>query len=137
MGYFTDITAPPAAAGLFVPVRPERALDTRVGTGAPASKLGAGGQLTLGLRGVAGIPADAGAAFLNVTATDANPGYVQVFPTGHALPGSSSNLNVTSANQTIPNAVFATLAPDTGLVTFFTEAGAHLVADVGGYFTGA
>jgi hypothetical protein len=33
--------------------------------------------------------------------------------------------------------VFATLAPDTGQVTFFTEAGAHLVADVGGYFTGA
>jgi len=58
-----------------------------------------------------------------------------VYPTGEAVAGSSSNLNVTAAGQTIPNAVFATLSSAAGQVTIFSEAGTHALADVAGYFT--
>jgi hypothetical protein len=136
-GYFTDNTATSSTNGLFVPLRPTRLLDTRNGVGAPSARIAAAGSVTLTVRGAGGVPATgASAAFLNVTANDAtNPGYVQVYPTGEASPGSSSNLNVGATGQTIPNAVFATLSASAGQVTIYSEAGAHALADVAGYFT--
>lgn len=135
-GYFTDGTVTASSDGLFIPLRPERLLDTRSGVGAPATKIGAGGSVTVNVRGVAGVPAGASAAFLNVTATQAtDPGFVQVFPTGQAAPGSSSNLNVTAADQTIANAVFATLSTTAGQVTIYSQSGTHALADAAGYFT--
>jgi hypothetical protein len=92
--------------------------------------------LTLILPGSAGIPPTAKAVFLNVTATEmVAPGFVQVYPTGQAAPGSSFNLNITRADQTIPNAVFATMNPASGQVSLLTLGSTHLIADVAGYFT--
>lgn len=66
---------------------------------------------------------------LNVTATQAtNPGYVQVYTTGEATAGSSSNLNVTAAGQTIANAVFATVTAATGQVSIYSQSGTHALA---------
>ncbi len=84
------------------------------------------------------VPAGASAVVLNVTATEATAaGYVQVVPTGGtAALGSSSNLNIERAGQTIPNLVVVPIGGD-GTVTFYSQTGTHLLADVAGYFTGA
>ena len=75
MGYFTSGTAPDNGEGLFVPLRPERLADTRGG-----ARIGGSNLLNVSIRGRAGVPANASAAMLNVTATQtASGGYVQVF----------------------------------------------------------
>jgi len=58
-----------------------------------------------------------------------------VYPTGEATAGSSSNLNITAAGQTIANAAFATLSTTAGQVTIYSQSGTHALADVVGYFT--
>ena len=103
-------------------------LDTRTGIGA-SGRVGAGETIELALP----APSGATAAVLNVTATDASPGYIQVFPTGRAQIGASSNLNVEFTGQTIANLVVVPLG-DGGRISFYSEGGAHLLADVTGYF---
>lgn len=125
-----------APTSQFVPVAPARILDTR-----PTSLINyagvkptANGQFDLVVTGQQGIPANASAVVLNVTATEANgPGYVQLFPAGRGTAGSSSNLNMEAAGQTIPNAVIVPIG-DGGAVTVFTQVGTHVLADVAGYF---
>ena len=92
---------------------PTRLLDTRIGLGVdPAGpsptasddhEVPAGGAVRLALPGV---PGDATAAVLNVTAVDPDAdGWVQVVPgDGSVAPGTSSNLNV-RAGQTVANLV--------------------------------
>jgi hypothetical protein len=58
---------------------------------------------------------------------------VQLFPANRGTAGSSSNLNLEAAGQTIPNAVIVPIG-DGGAVTFFTQVGTHVLADVAGYF---
>ncbi len=75
------------------------------------------------------------AVVLNVTAADAaGPGFIQVVPTGGAAIGSSSSLNVERAGQTIPNLVIVPVGAN-GSVTFYSQSGTQLVADVFGYFS--
>lgn len=132
-GWFTDDSGTPSGTGLFVPVTPERLLDTRSGT-----KPGDGAQVPLSPRGRAGIPADGvSAVVLTVTATaPVAGGFVQVLPTGQGTVGASSNLNLERVGQTVANAALATLG-DGGGVTLYTLRSAHLLADVAGWFTGA
>ncbi|TAL13674.1 MAG: hypothetical protein EPN99_15085 [Frankiales bacterium] len=131
-GWFTDDSGTPSGTGLFVPVTPERLLDTRSGT-----KPGDGAQVPLSPRGKAGIPADGvSAVVLTVTATSpVAGGFVQVLPTGQGTVGGSSNLNLERVGQTVANAALATLG-DGGGVTLYTLRSAHLLADVAGWFTG-
>ncbi|HRE02240.1 MAG TPA: hypothetical protein PLV68_13135, partial [Ilumatobacteraceae bacterium] len=100
-------------------------------------KPGVGAAVRLPVAGRGAIPVDAVAVALNVTMTETSqPGFVQVFPTGGAVPGSSSNVNASAAGQTIPNAVVTPLGAD-GSITLFTSGGTHLLADVSGYFVAA
>lgn len=133
-----DYAALPSTA--YTSMAPVRVLDTR-----PASLVGpttgarpgAGSSTDVVLAGRHGIPADVVAVALNVTATEAAAaGYVQAFPTGRAAPGSSSTLNVERAGQTIANGSIVPVG-DGGAVTLFSQSGAHLVADVVGYFRAA
>ena len=74
---------------------------------------------------------------LNVTMTQASRvGYVQVYPTGQATVGSSSNLNVEYTGQSIANMVTVPVG-DNGTVTLHSSGGGHLLADVFGYYTPA
>lgn len=132
MGYFTDATVASGIDGLFVPVTPARMLDTR-----PLSKPLAGTHTTLSPLGRDSVPAtEVAAVFANVTATQAEAGWVQ------ALPGASeasevgrySTVNVDHADQTIPNATLAGIGTN-GTVDLYTSATAHLLVDVAGYFT--
>jgi hypothetical protein len=131
-----EATQSVAPRSRFVPIGPSRVLDTRPGSRVnySAGKPAANGLFDLTLVGLQGVPANASAVVLNVTATEANgPGFVQLFPAGQGTPGASSNLNLESAGQTIPNAVIVPLG-NGGAVSFFTQVGTHLIADIAGYF---
>ena len=140
-----DITAEASAKDLLAPaavtatagtkfagfnaVAPQRLLDTRNGIGAPKAPVGEGKVITLAVRGAGGVPADADAVVLNVTAVEPSVGgYITVWPTGLAQPG-SSNLN-TEANKNVPNLVATRIGAD-GSVSFFNAFGTvQLLADV-------
>ena len=118
----------------FVPLAPTRVLDSRIGLG-HAGATPPGGTTTLPMLGRGGVPTSGvTAVLLNVTVTDAlGPGFVQVFPTGLAAVGASSNLGVEYVGQTIPNLVIAPLGAG-GAVSIYTQGGGHVIADVFGYF---
>jgi len=93
---------------------------------------GAGSTMELTVAGRGGIPADATAVALNVTAVGATAaGYVTVFPCGSPQP-TASNLNFT-AGAIVPNAVIAKIGTN-GKVCLFVSASTHLVVDVNGAF---
>ena len=126
------------AGTAFVPVLPERLLDTRVPqTGYTGSKPSAGQTVQLQVTGAGAtkVPTDAAAVVLNVTGTEAMAtGYVTVWPCGQPQP-TVSNLNLV-AGGTTPNLVIVKLGAS-GKVCLFTQSGAHLLADVQGYFPAA
>jgi hypothetical protein len=135
-----DALSPAAAlsgTSKFAPLPPTRVLDTRIGLGAPGM-VPPGGTVTLVMPGRGGVPATGvSAVLLNVTLAEGQaPGFVQVYPTGQAAVGASSNLNIERVGQTVPNLVVAPLG-DAGQVSIYTQGGGHLIADVFGYFTTA
>ncbi|MCB0993737.1 MAG: fibronectin type III domain-containing protein [Acidimicrobiales bacterium] len=126
-------------AGKFVPVTPERIWDSRNATAeqqaAPGPKgfIAAEQTVNVAIGGQGAVPGTATAVVLNLTATQsASGGFITAWPTGETQPGVSS-LNLTSADQTRPNLVVVPLGTG-GQVSFFAKNGAHLVADVFGYF---
>ena len=120
--------------GDLQPLVPSRVLDTRVGVGAPAELVGAGGVVALDVTGVGGVPdVGVGAVALNVTAVAASAStYVTVWPHGAVRPVASS-LNL-ARGDTAPNLVVTKVGRD-GKVDLFNNAGVvHLLADVVGWF---
>lgn len=108
---------------------PKRLLDTRTSS----NPVGSGATRRLQIAGTNGVPADAAAVTLNVTAVapSAN-GYVTVFPAGAARP-TASNLNF-SAGTTVANSVTVGLGPD-GSIDLFNYAGTtHLLIDLAGWY---
>jgi hypothetical protein len=94
----------------------------------------AGGTVReLAIAGQNGVPADAKAVALNVTAVNPDgPGFVTVYPCDTAIPGTSS-LNY-AGGQTVPNAVVVRPG-DGGKVCFYTPTTVDIIVDVQGYFT--
>ena len=125
-----------AAGSRFVPLTPKRILDTRIGQGAPAARVGAGQSLRLPVAGAGTVPAAATAVVLNVTAVDPSQAtYVTVHPAGTATP-TASNLNL-DRGATTPNLVTVKIGTG-GAVQFFNAAGqVDLLADVAGYYVPA
>ena len=84
------------------------------------------------MAGRAGVPVDAAAVMLNVTAVvPAAPGFLTVFPCGAARP-LASNVNYV-AGEVVPNAVFAKVGAG-GKVCVYTLSATDLIADVNGWF---
>jgi hypothetical protein len=132
--------AGPPADG-FVSLVPSRILDTRVGMPTidclfeGGGRMGGTTEVQLSVAGRGGVPLNATAVVLNLTATEAiQPGFVTVYPCGTTKPN-ASNLNYLP-NQTVANAVIADIGPD-GKVCLFSNARTHVIADVNGYFTAA
>jgi hypothetical protein len=124
----------------YSPSVPARLLDTRVGPSFATvdgqglgTGLQPGGSVTeVQVAGRAGVPADAAAAALNVTVTEAQgAGYITVFPCGAPQPTASS-LNYT-IGQTIPNGVISKIGAG-GKVCLFASVGTQLIVDVNGDF---
>jgi hypothetical protein len=121
---------------------PVRICDTRAsGPGVAAnqcdasgpSTLSTGGVLTVKVAGAAGVPADATAVVLHVTATTTSEAsYLTVWPTGQAQP-LAANMNW-APGQTVPNLVQTGVGTG-GSISVFNHAGTvDVVVDLQGYF---
>ena len=124
----------PAGSG-FGATPPVRVTDTRVGqpVALPVVKqrVAAGTTLSIPMAGTFGVPVDATAVVLNVTAVDPlNAGHVRAFPCGSPVPN-ASNLNYV-ARQTIANTTI--VRPGAGSVCVYTSATTDLVVDLNGWF---
>jgi subtilisin family serine protease len=134
MGYYRD-----SAGSKFTSLSPQRILDTRPGGITIDNQAAGGGAVgtqidrTVQIAGRAGVPADAVAVVVNVTAADPTAwSNLLVYPTGSVRP-LASNLNY-QAGQTVPNLVIVKLGTN-GNLNFFNAAGStHVIADVMGYY---
>ncbi|MFJ9642483.1 PKD domain-containing protein [Streptomyces sp. NPDC101206] len=109
---------------LFTPAVPKRLADTRT-----TGKLAPGATTT-----VAGLPAGAIGAALNVTATESTgPGFLTVYAYGAARPEASS-LN-TRPGETVPNHVTTPVADGRATVSNSHGGSTHVITDLLGYFT--
>ena len=125
--------------GATTPIEPERILETRDQPGYTTTdnkfqatgRLTAGTELALDVAGRGGIPTNATAAFLNITAIlpDA-PGHLTVYPCGTTRPN-TSNVNYLPGDVT-PNAVLAKIGTN-GHVCIWTLATTDLITDTAGY----
>ena len=132
----TTIAAPPAA-GRFVPINPERQLDTRSTNLVPAGWVAHkpnNENVVLKLPVTSAVPAAGVAALvLNVTSTQADAaGWLRAQPSG-TTPLTTSTVNYVK-NTDSANTVIVPLGAD-GTVTIYTSVGSHIIADVAGYIT--
>ena len=134
--FATPIPAPPAAVDV-VSLTPARLLDSRGpnstvdGLGSGGGPMVAGSVTEVQVAGRGGVPSDAVAAVLNVTAVGpAADGFATVFPCGQSVP-TASNLNY-RLGVDIANAVIVQLDAS-GKACIYTFAVTHLLADVNGY----
>lgn len=129
VGWYTGASDPESSNGLFIPSAPKRRLDTRNST-------------WLAPWGGSTFEVDVASPVTNVQAVTMNltvlrpwdNGYFTAYPAGLARP-TVSGLNTSAWPQTIAGHVVARVS-DRGLAVF-TSAGAHIVVDITGYFTGS
>lgn len=130
-------TAPPAPSGSwFTPQSPARIIDSRPAfkVGPFATPWGSGTKRSVTVVGGAtGVPVDADAVALNVTATGTTAdSFLTLYPKGTGRP-TASNLNW-SAGWTVPNAVTVKVG-DGGQVDVFNNLGSvDVIIDVVGYY---
>jgi hypothetical protein len=125
LGWFTGPGATESGDGLFVPVTPERLLDTR----RTRPRLWPDGTIELA------NPAPAATALvtnLTLTFTDRR-GYVTAYPAGTARP-STSTINPAAHDHTLANLAITRVS--TRGVAYYGLAGTDVVVDLTGYFTG-
>jgi LPXTG-site transpeptidase (sortase) family protein len=128
-GYFTGANATADATGLFVPNAPYRALDTR--NVAAYGRMYPGWVCEFDFVGRGG----AQAAVLNLTTSETRgPGWFAAYAARTPRPSAGSNLNATTAGQTIANHAIARTS--TAGIAVYTYAGGDVIVDVAGYFTG-
>jgi hypothetical protein len=125
LGWYDVSGSGPAASASS----PQRLMDTRD----TKTKVGADSTYQLKVTGVAGVPNDAKAVVLNVTAVDpTETGFLTVYPSGKPLPN-ASNLNFTPG-RTVPNQVIATVG-DGGKIAIYNKRGTtHIICDLVGWY---
>lgn len=131
-GYFTAGSA--TAPGGFVAVTQQRIGDTRSGLNVPQDKVSSGSVLTLQPAGLAGIPADASAVYVNIAVLNqAGNGYLRSYPAGGPVP-STGALDFDDTTQAVSVAVPLNSA---GEFSVLVGAGGplDLIVDIQGYFT--
>ena len=136
----------------FTAITPVRALDTRNGTGqgGTAARVGSSTQgssnsdasaISLQIRGANGIPNDATAVVMNVTATgltspagSPQSSYLTVWPGDTATAPTASNLNF-NVGQSVANLVTVGIGTN-GSVKIYNKRGAvNVIADIVGYYS--
>lgn len=124
----------------FVSITPCRLMDTRAAAGVPGRQtpLGPGEVITQNAHGnngqCVGIPADATALSLNVTAFDATgPTFLSFWPTGVAQPNASS-LNPAPGQPPTPNAVITDISPAGQFNLFNERSTVNMIVDINGYY---
>lgn len=131
VGWFTGPTDVASADGLFLPANPLRTFDSRRTMSMPPWN---GSTFEFGVGSP--IPSNTSAVALNITGTQSwNRGYITAYAAGQPRPG-TSNLNFTRWDQTVANHAISRVSGTRGLA-LFTFSGAHMIADIAGYYTGA
>ena len=132
-----DVNGYVPATGAVGTLVPARLLDTRPGeltvdgisAGGGATQAGTVQEVVVAGRG--GVPINATAAFLNVTAVFPEaPGFATVYPCGTPQP-TASNLNY-GPGDVVPNAILTKIGVG-GKVCIYTLATTHLLVDVNGF----
>lgn len=125
-GAFVDPGAPASAGGRFVVTDPVRVMDTR--------QTGLRGTSELAQQLPAGVPSDATALAVTVTAVDAaSPGFLTAFPAGIPRPNASV-VNTDRFDVTRAAAMFLPVSSD-GFVVYRSMT-TDVIVDVWGWFTG-
>jgi subtilisin family serine protease len=133
VGYYGDGTGGGASGARYAPQSPYRILDSRIGTGGYSTPWGAGQTRDLTLTGV---PNDATAVVLNVTATNPTAAtFATLWPSGLARPNPASNLNVVPG-QTAPNLVVVGIGANDKVSLYNNAGSVDFVADVVGWYGG-
>jgi hypothetical protein len=141
VGWFDEgtaggLTVPPGpeAGDAFTAMTPGRLVDSRRGWGTATGPWADGQTRDVTVRGGStGVPTDATAVVLNVTAVGATaPSHLTVWPKGVARPTASS-LNMV-AGLTIPNAVVVPVGVDGQVSIFNNDGEVDVVVDVVGWF---
>lgn len=126
-GYFTQA---PSSGGVFTAAQ-DRLLDTRTSTAVPANS-----SISVTVGGNDGIPTSFGAAVLNLTTTgQQNAGYLRVWPTGQAMPSTTSVGNFQPGTST---ADLVIAQPGTqGAVSIYNASSGtiQLIVDLQGWFS--
>ena len=126
-----DVTGWFAEDSSFVPLSPERLLDTREPAGGGAFASAESRRLVIG--GEADIPTNAGSVVLNITAIEPQDAtFVTVYPGGDDLPF-ASNLNA-APGDIVPNLAIAKIGIDASVDLYVNAGPTHLVVDVVGWF---
>jgi hypothetical protein len=135
LGWFS-----PQGTGRFVSLAPARVLDTRVdpeGTRTRPAPVSADRDRREIVANTGGVPRNADAAVLSVTATGASdPLDVQLYPTGDRPERRTSTLNL-QPGTAVPNAAVAPLGIGGEIGISVSQGSAHVVLDVVGYHTSA
>ncbi len=120
--------------GKTTAVDPVRVVDSRTGLGTPKQIFGPGETRNVQVAGVGGVPANATAVMLNVTAAETDSwGWLTVWPTGGRQPN-SSNLNWISG-KIVPNMVMVAVGAN-GQISIYNDLGhAQVLVDVFAYVT--
>jgi Tol biopolymer transport system component len=126
----------PGATGRFVPVVPTRFLDTRVGVGGAPIPVTPQGFVDVTLAGFRGVPPEATAVVLNLTATGVTAATdVRAYPTGTDTVPTVSNLNVVRGATRANLAIVKT--GTRGAVRVRNAAGeVQLIGDLAGFMVG-
>jgi peptidoglycan/xylan/chitin deacetylase (PgdA/CDA1 family) len=121
----------PGGTGGFTPVAPVRLADSRTGPFGPGPRrLEPGEVVAVPVGGQAGIPAEATAAALTLTVTNAEaPGWARVFPCGAAPV--TSNVNVTPGTD---RAALALVGLGAGQACVQASVRLDMVLDASGWF---
>jgi glucose/arabinose dehydrogenase/PKD repeat protein len=132
-----DVSGWFGASSPYVAVVPERILETRAEAGQVHyfwDKPTAGQVIAVDVTrfGTSNVPDSAAAVTLNITGVDATEaGYLTVWPCGEPMPAAST-LNL-AQGETRPNLAISKIG-ENGTVCIYTERGAHLLADIAGWF---
>jgi uncharacterized protein (DUF1501 family) len=119
----------------FVPLAPQRIVDTRIGLGAAPRKLAPGERIRVNVAGHGGVPASGATAVIaNVTAVaPTDHMFFTVYPGSTARPD-TSNLNG-QPGRPIPNLVVMGIGVDGCIEVFNSHGETHCLVDVFGYAT--
>lgn len=132
-GYFAPVSNPTSSSGMLVPVTPCRVADTRQGVGSfGGPSLAAGSTRSFPIPASAcGIPANASAYVLNVTAVPAGPlQYLTLWPAGQPQPYVST-LNSSDGRVVANEAIVP--AGSNGAVSVYVTDPSDVILDISGY----
>ncbi|MBI4882967.1 MAG: hypothetical protein HY826_02810 [Actinobacteria bacterium] len=120
--------------GLTTAIDPIRIVDSRLGLGT-AGRFQPGESRDVQVTGIFGIPSNATAVIVNVTAAETTEwGFLTVWPAGLTRPD-SSNVNWPAAGRNVPNMVMIKVGPG-GMISVYNALGlASVIVDIFGYVT--